>query len=129
MSFENTLGNREIAGNIWLGCFRRQPEVLLFSLAIIVVHRSHCRVKSVTFCNISVITEDIYLKHGSMCSLSKEKSILTRECLFFFFFRINSLFRLRLYLYQAPQSRALAPAYDCLVSTLFLTWSETNSVI
>ena len=39
-----------------LGCFRRKPEVLLQLCR-------HCA-KTLTFCNISAITEDIYLKLG-----------------------------------------------------------------
>ena len=44
-----------------------------------------------------------------MCSLSKEQSILSKETIQNAFFRIMSLFR-HFILYQAPYSRALAPA-------------------
>ena len=53
-----------------------------------------CGVKTVTFCNISVIVEDIYWKLLSMCSLSKEQCILARETVqnaFFFFLVIDFL--------------------------------------
>ena len=64
--------------------------------------------------NKSVITKDVYLKlRISLCSLSKEQSILSREIIQNAFFSIiMPLFRLRHFIhYQAPYSRALAPAY------------------
>ena len=53
-----------------------------------------------------------------MCSLSREQSILSRETIqnTFFHVRIMPIFRLRLcFPYQAPHSRALAPACCALV--------------
>ena len=63
-----------------LAVLRRKPELLLYSLGH---HRQLA--KTLTFCNISVITEDIYL---SMCSLSKEQSILSKgdKSKYIFFF-------------------------------------------
>ena len=60
-----------------------------YSLGIVIViimvgigagcHPCHHHAKTLTFCNILVITVDIYLKLGKMCLLFKEKSIVSRE--------------------------------------------------
>ena len=51
-----------------------------------------------------------------MCSLSKQQSILSRETIQMHFFQSLHLFRLTFFiLYQAPNSRALAPACGTLV--------------
>ena len=70
-----------------------------------------------TFCNISVITEDIDLKQiGYVHYLKSNSYYLGREFKMQFFFRIMPLFRLRHFiLYQAPHSQALAPACGSLV--------------
>ena len=84
--------------------------------------------KSETFCNTSVITEDIYLKLGA-CVLYPNSNPYHQGRqfkMYFLFFRIIPLFRLRLFiLYQEPHSRALAPACGALVS-FFVVFVEDN---
>ena len=79
--------------------------------------------KTLTIYNISVVTEGNLPETLSMCPLSKEQSILSRETIQNVFFRIMPLFQLFI-LYQAPQtilpisspiSRALAPTCGTLV--------------
>ena len=55
-----------------------KPEI--FSSAVFGENQRYCYSLGivVTFCNISVITEDIYLKLESMWSLSKQQFILSR---------------------------------------------------
>ena len=60
-----------------------------------------------TFCNISIITEDIYEQLKSMCTLSKEQSILSRDTIqnAFFFLELFPLFNFSCFiLYRAPDS-------------------------
>ena len=66
------------------------------------------------------MTEDYLLETHSMCLLSNEQSILSRETIqnafFFFIFILNPVFLLRLFiLYQALHSPALAPGCGALV--------------
>ena len=72
--------------------------------------------KTLTFCYISIFTEDMYLKLG-VCVYYPKSSPYYQGRQFkmhFFFFRILLLFQLFI-LYQAPHSQALAPACDALV--------------
>ena len=88
----------------------RKPKVLLQFWHHL--SRRRCRAKTVTFCNISVITEDIYLKlrvwvhfpvnnpYYQWRQFKKKKNI-----------GIMPLFRITHFiLYQAPHSQVLAPA-------------------
>ena len=73
--------------------------------------------KNLTFCNISLNTEDVFLKLEYVFTI--QRAIHTRKgdssrCIFF---RIMPLFRLRLIiLYHAPHSRGLARACGALVN-------------
>ena len=72
--------------------------------------------KTLSFCYISVITEDIYLKLGVCVHHPKSNPCYQGTQFNLHFLRIMPLFRLRLIiLYQAPHSRALAPAISALV--------------
>ena len=77
-------------------------------------------VQNLTFCNISVITEDIYLKLWVCVHYPKSSPYYQgRQFKMLFFFRIMTLFPLRLFiLYQAPHSRELAHACSALVSLI-----------
>ena len=59
------------------------------------LHRRH-RSKSLTFSNLSVITEDIYLKL-KLPVLSKGEPILVGEVILLFFYIFMPLFRLRIF--------------------------------
>ena len=90
-----------------------------YTLGVVVV-RHRCRAKTVTFRNISVANEDIYLKLEVHVCVNYPKNNLyyygRQFKMHFFFFRIMSLFRLKLFiLHQAPHNRALAPACGALV--------------
>ena len=75
--------------------------------------------KNLTFCNISVITEYIYLKLGACVHYPMSNPCYQGRDFKCIFFRIMTLFRLRLFiLYEAPHSRAFAPACSALVLNL-----------
>ena len=71
--------------------------------------------KTLTFCKISVITEDIYLKLrvDSSCLLSKGESIPVGEVIQFFY-KVMPLFYLEFS--KCSYSQVLAPACGALVS-------------
>ena len=76
--------------------------------------------KTLTKCNISIITEDIYLKLRVCVHYPKSNhNYEGRQLNFFCFsFRIMPLFRLTVcILYQVPHSQALAPTCGALVYT------------
>ena len=88
-----------------------------YSLGVFfVLCRRRCA-KTEIFYNIFVITEDIDLKLPVCVHYPMSNPYYQwRQFKMHFSFRIMSLFRLRLFiLYQAPQSRALAPACGALV--------------
>ena len=69
-----------------LRCFRRKPEVLLWPW--------HCRscAKTLTFCNISVVTEDIYLKLGVCVHYPKSNLYYQGRQFKMYLYRIMPLF-------------------------------------
>ena len=95
-----------------------------------------CHAKTVTFCNISVFTEDIFLETQSLCSLFKVQSILSRETIqiAFFFSELCHSFDLD-FLSTAQQSVGLCMRCCCffrmfsLVLQIFLNLEvfESNS--
>ena len=85
------------------------------------------------FCNISVITEDIYLKLGSNCSLSKEQSILSRETIqnsffywFFFFFQKYAPFPIFTFY---PLSRTPQPSVGTHMQCFYLSFLQCFFVV
>ena len=75
----------------WL--FSEKAQGIAIALASSLLLSWACKNLTVTFCNISVITEDIYLK----LRLFKKQSIVLRETIqneFFHFFRIMPFFDL-----------------------------------
>ena len=66
--------------------------------------------KTLTFSNISVITEDIYLKLKSSCSLSKGELIPVGEVIRQFFFGQSPAPFFDFEFSKCSYSRALAPA-------------------
>ena len=115
---------KEILNTLW-----EKNKVLvtsIFSLVVFCENLRYCysrvvvigAVQKLTFCNVSVITEDIYLKL-SICVCYQITIHTIKEdntkC-FFFFSELNPFFDLDfLILYQASQSRKLAPACSALV--------------
>ena len=94
-----------------MAVLRKKPSYC-YSLGVILV-RHHCRAKTLTFCNISGISEDTYLKleyvfiiQGSIHAMKGDNS----KCIFL------QDHALRLFiLYQAPHSVVSAPACGALV--------------
>ena len=73
--------------------------------------------KTLTFCNISVITEDIYLILGVCVHCPKSNPYYQGRQFKMHFFQDYAPFQLRLFiLYQAPHSYAMAPTCGALVS-------------
>ena len=93
-----------------------------YSLGIIAVLQKLCHFV------MTVVTEDIYLKLGVHVCVRYPRNnphYQGGQFKMHFFLRIVPLFRLRLFIfYQAPHSRALAPACGALVSGLGLVISN-----
>ena len=85
---------------------------------------SWCRVKTLTFCNISVISEDIYLKL-KLCVHYPKSNPYYQGKQFIFFLRTMPLFPL-IILYQAVHSQTLAPECGALVPVCDIRiWQRT----
>ena len=84
--------------------FFQKPEVFLEHWSHCCRHRCCCRsAKTVTFCNVSIITEDIYLKFGVCIHYQSILSILraihtikgdNSKCIFFIFSELYPFFNL-----------------------------------
>ena len=90
----------------WL--FSEKTRSIAITLASLSLYHRLCA-KILTFCNISVFTEDIYLKLGVCVHYPKSNPYYQgRKQFKMHFFRTMSLFRLTLFiLYQAPTCGAL----------------------
>ena len=72
----NPLPNNRIFSS---AVFRENPRYC-YSLGVVIVHLCrHCRAKTVKFYNMSVITEDIYLKFGVCVHYPKSNLYYTAQ--------------------------------------------------
>ena len=65
------------------GCFRRKRRGIVIALAASSAAAASC--ETLTFSNISVITEEIYLKLNNSCSLTKGGALPVGEVIHQFF--------------------------------------------
>ena len=111
----------------WL--FSEKTQVIAIALGSSL---SALSTKTLTFCNISFITDDINMELGICVHYPKSNPYCQGRQFKMYFSRIIPLFRHRLFIfYQASYSRVLAPAFSAFVFlflTLFSTLPNTNLI-